>query len=199
MKFVLAVLLLTVSAFPAFAQNDLALCKLRAQHVARADVTYQPGIDVYGKPVVAADVSSTPGMVPDNIRIPLNIDLAQRLGAVTTGAKLDADMGYVEIHKDGRVTFNGQDMTNATAIACGDQASAASVEATAPPTKIIVPPNAPTLPMVTQPAAVMKPTATLPAHTLGQITIPAHVEPAYGSRTNEDLAKDDEIIWGQGN
>ncbi len=99
-KFVLAVLLLTVSAVPAFAQNDLALCKLRAQHVARADVAYQPGVDVNGNPVVPADVGSVSSIVPDIVRIPLNIDLAQRLGAVPTGAKLDADMGFVEIHKD---------------------------------------------------------------------------------------------------
>lgn len=190
MKFFLVALLLTVSVFPAFAQNDLALCKLRAQQVATNGVAYQPGIDVYGKPVVPADVGSAASMVPDLVRIPLNIDLAQRLGVVPTGAKMDAEMGYVEIHKDGRVTFNGQDMTNAAAIACSDEA--APLEATASPTKIIVPPDAPALPMVTTPATVIKPTR--PAHTLGQLTIPAKaINPAA------EVIKDDDIIWGEGN
>lgn len=205
-KLILTAFLVMGAALPAFAQNDLALCKLRGQHVVTSGVAYQPGVDVYGNAVVPADVGSAPSMVPDVVRIPLNFDLAQRLGVVPTGAKLDADMGYVDIHRDGRVTFNGQDMTKATAIACGDQGSesvGATIEATAQPTKIIVPPDAPTLPMVTTPATVTRP--TLPAHTLGQLTIPAKqiepakLEPANGSKSNEDLAKDDEIIWGEGN
>lgn len=64
----LMALFVFVSA-PAFAQNDLALCRLRAQHVAAADVTYKPGVDVHGNPVVPADLNAVPNMVPDVIKI----------------------------------------------------------------------------------------------------------------------------------
>lgn len=221
-KLFLASILVIISVIPAYAQNDLALCRLRAQHMARADVAYQPGVDVHGNPVVQADVNAAPSMVHDVIRIPLNVDLAQRLASVPSGVELEADMGMVEVYKDGRVTFNGQDLTNVAAVVCGDQV-AASAEATAPPEKIIVPADAPAVPMATAkaPAAPVIPSDAvasppLPPQTLGQFRVPAKQSvaapvapasakspvvqaPPQGERTNADLAKEDEIIWGEGN
>lgn len=275
-KYILTVALMTVS-LPAFAQNDLALCRLREQHVATKGVAYQPGVDVHGKAVVPADVNAAPSVVPDVVRIPLTVDLAQRLSNVPAGVELKADTGMVEVHKDGRVVFNGQDLTGQAAVVCGDKApvqeSAPTEEAAAPvpptvpaapataqPTKIVVPVDAPAVPMATvpvvpQPAAPVVSRVTtdhpspvpanavasppLPPQTLGQFTIPAaktdkvlaapamapkpsvadsQQEPAsavesqpaaetpavtdtqsMGERTNEDLEKDNEIIWGEGN
>lgn len=171
-KYILAALLLTIPVFPALAQNDmaqnnLALCKLLAQHTASPGAAYQPGVDVHGKPVVPADVNAAPSMVPDVIRIPMTVDLAQRLGTVPTGMELKANTGMVEIHKDGKVIFNGQDMTTQSVAVCDNH--------------VPVEPS-------------------LPPQTLGQLTIPApQSAPDVGERTNVDLEKDDEIIWGQGN
>lgn len=164
-KLILTTLVLLAAPFPAFAQNDLALCKLRAQHVSDTNVAYQPGVDVRGNPVVPADVGAAPSIVPDNIRIPMTVDLAKRLGTVPKGAELNADMGFVEIRRDGQVTFNGQDLTSQTNIACGNDVAppVTSAAATATPSSlnalnaasddvvVVVPPDAPALPIATAP------------------------------------------------
>lgn len=266
-KVILTAILLTISV-PAYAQNDLALCRLMAQNSGVKGAAYQPGVDVNGNAVAPADVSAVPSIVPDVIRIPLTVDLAQRLGKVPAGTELKTDMGMVEIHKDGRVVFNGEDWSNQAAVICGggqvvpaapvvEEAAAPAPEAVAPavpvvpavparPTKVVVPIDAPAVPMATTPvvssitvdsaprAPQPQQPAVLPPQTLGQIIVPANPErtnkvlaapattstppkapvaaPAVvpaapsqvdvkemGERTNEDLAKDDEIIWGEGN
>lgn len=271
--FVLTALLLASSAVPALAQNqNLALCKLRSQHVAAPNTAYQPGVDAQGRAVVPADYSASPSVVPDVVRIPMTVDLAQRLGSVPAGTELKAATGMIEIHKDGRVTFNGQDMTEVAVVLCDgravpvQQAEAAAPAVPAVPQapvmpqasvdKVVVPVDAPSLPMATVPVSphVQQPVvssittdhrpAAIPAHamttkalppqTLGQFIVPAQkapqvlqpatqagtqpatqpvAEPApqvrppvvppadqqMGERTNQDLEKEDGIIWGQGN
>lgn len=181
----LMALFVFVSA-PAFAQNDLALCRLRAQHVAAADVTYKPGVDVHGNPVVPADLNAVPNMVPDVIKIPMNIDLAQRLGNVPAGMDMKSEMGMAEIYRDGRVMYNGQDMTQQVAVVCG-AAPVVNADAATPPPPV-------------QPAS-----ATLPPHTLGQL--PLAPRPATAGQEQQqtsptqkpdDPAEKDDIIWGQG-
>ena len=50
------------------------------QHVPADDVTYKPGVDVRGKPVVPADLGSGSAItIPDKINIQIGIDLADRL------------------------------------------------------------------------------------------------------------------------
>lgn len=190
-KFVLTILLLTVSAFPAYAQNEPALCKLRAQHVARADAAYKPGVDVQGNPVMPADVNAAPSMVPDIVRIPMTVELAKYMNIVPKGVELKAGTGLVEIFKNGHVAYNGLDISSQIATLCDDEV----------------------------PAAAPAPAAALPPQTLGQITVPAPVAPAApqvppveapaapaaaqptqpDEHTNADLEKDDKIIWGEGN
>ena len=281
--FVLTALLLATSAMPVWAQNgNLALCKLRSQHVAAPNTAYQPGVDAQGRAVVPANVSAAPSVVPDVVRIPMTVDLAQRLGSVPAGAEMKTATGMVEIHKDGRVSFNGQDMTEVAVVLCDNSKAPAPAQETAgasapvapvvPKTpsnpvapvkvvdKIIVPVDAPALPMATVPVSpdVQQPvvssittdikpadipenamaTKSLPPQTLGQFIVPAKnapealqpasepvaqplvksvsapvvdavlqvrppvvdpVEPQMGERTNQDLEKEDGIIWGQGN
>lgn len=265
--FVLATLLLTVSAVPVMAQDsNLTLCKLRSQHVAAPGTAYQAGVDAQGRAVPPADAAKIPSMVPDVVRIPMTVDLAQRLGSVPAGSEMKAATGMIEIHKDGRVSFNGQDMTEVAVVLCDgkevvtapvqEKAAAASVSTPAVPAapsapvmpqaavdKIVVPVDAPSLPMATVPVAVTAPaspdvqkpvvssittdlkpdvspaqamtTKSLPPHVLGQFIVPAQkepetlkpaiqpveppAEPKMGERTNQDLQKEDGIIWGQGN
>ncbi len=184
--FVLTGLLLVTSAMPSMAQDaNLALCKLRSQHVAAPNTAYQAGVDAQGRAVVPADVSATPKVVPDVVRIPMTVDLAQRLGSVPAGAEMKAATGMVEIHKDGRVSFNGQDMTEVAVVLCDGKvpttaaapaavpaqeavavAPAAPVVPKAPNVpvapqasvdKIVVPVDAPSLPMATVPVATTAP------------------------------------------
>lgn len=176
-RFLTLIMIMTVLPDRAWAQNDLALCKLRAQYIASPDVAFQPGVDVHGNPVVPADVNAYPAMIPDVIRIPVSIDLAERLGHVPEGAELKTETGMVEVHRDGRVTFNGQDFTQQTNIVCDDNAAATQVIA---------------------------PETDLPPQTLGQIPVetvlpPAGVQqpqPVDTQTTIVDQQKD--IIWGQG-
>lgn len=187
MRTLMLTALLCLLSVPAYAQNDLALCRLRAQHVAAADVTYKPGVDVHGNPVVPADLNAVPNMVPDIIKIPMNIDLAQRLGKVPAGMDMKSEMGMAEIHRDGRVTFNGQDLTQQTAVVCGDTpVENTNVTAQVPPP--------------VQPAS-----ATLPPQTLGQLPLAprpsiAAPEPAPQVQPHnpDQPTKKDDIIWGQG-
>ncbi len=195
-KSVLTILLLMASAFPAYAQNEPALCQLRAQHVARTDVAYKPGVDVKGNPVVPADVNAVPSMVPDIVRIPMTVELAKYMDIMPKGVELKAGVGMIEIFKDGRVAYNGLDISSQIATLCDDK----------------VPGQTPAV----VPAAATAPAAVLPPQTLGQITVPAPVVPATpevpqveapaapaaaqpDERTNADLEKDDKIIWGEGN
>ncbi len=263
-KLILTAVLLAFSPLPAWAESDLALCKLRSQHVASPDTVYRPGVDVNGQAVVVADVNAAPSMAPDVVRIPMTVDLAQRLGSVPAGAEMKAAMGMIEIHKDGRVSFNGQDMTEVAVVLCDRGATAAAPVAVVPAQgtvtvpavpaapvapavplttadKIVVPADAPALPVATVPVAprVQQPvvsrittdmdagrvvipanamaTKPLPPHTLGQFIVPARkapesLQPAVetapaapqpqqpmGERTNQDLEREDGIIWGQGN
>lgn len=286
--FVLTALLLATSAMPVLAQDgNLALCKLRSQHVAAPNTAYQAGVDAQGRAVVPADVAASPSVVPDVVRIPMTVDLAQRLGSVPAGAEMKTSTGMIEIHKDGRVSFNGQDMTEVAVVLCDGKvpttttatapaAATAQETATVAPAapvvpkipnvpvtpqatvdKVVVPVDAPSLPMATVPVSPdaqqpvvssittdHKPavipanamtTKALPPQTLGQFIVPAKkapevlqpaiqptvqpvvnapvVEPAQqvrpplaapadqkmGERTNQDLEKEDGIIWGQGN
>ncbi|MBU0800967.1 MAG: hypothetical protein KKA05_08165 [Alphaproteobacteria bacterium] len=120
-KLALMTVAMTLISVPAMAQNDLALCKLwNTQKNASKSATYQPGVDVNGKPVVPADGGVAPVIgMPDTIRIPVTLELAQQLGAaVPAGTDLQAVAGVVGIRNDGSVTYNGQDLTAATQTLC---------------------------------------------------------------------------------
>lgn len=179
--FVLAGLLLTTSAMPSMAQDsNLALCKLRSQHVAAPNTAYQAGVDAQGRAVVPADVATTASMVPDVVRIPMTVDLAQRLGSVPAGAEMKAATGMIEIHKDGRVSFNGQDMTEVAVVLCDGKApttAAAPVQETVnvAPTAPVVPktPNVP----VTPQASVDKVVVPVDAPSLPMATVPVTTAP----------------------
>jgi hypothetical protein len=55
-------------------------CSKLVQHVPADDVTYKPGVDVRGRPVVPADLGGGSAItIPDEIDIQIGIDLADRL------------------------------------------------------------------------------------------------------------------------
>lgn len=81
----LPLLLLALSATPAFAIEQIVVtaqaCKKIVEHIPSKDVEYKPGVDVHGKKVAPADLSTGyPKLVPDEITINVAADLADRLG-----------------------------------------------------------------------------------------------------------------------
>jgi len=111
MKKILSILLLA-TILPAQASAQDAVCGALDKHVPNANVMHQADDDVN---LTKADV------VPDVIKVPLTNNLAQRVAALNgTGTQLEAPLGMVEIHKDGHVTYNGEDWTSSVMTLCGE-------------------------------------------------------------------------------
>lgn len=87
-----------------------AFCHLYQQHVPDADVTYQPGVDVHGRPVAGADLPGGSSIrLPDSFTVPLTLDLFEQLGLDQQFPGLEGklDLGQLSIEGD-RVTLGGQ-------------------------------------------------------------------------------------------
>ena len=107
------------AAAPPTPQIDTRFCQALVNHVPDADVTYQPGVDVHGRPVVPADLESGyENIVPQEITIPLTVDLMHFLkmdtSALPTAAmkRNDVQLGTLTIKGD-QVLYNGKPLTSA--------------------------------------------------------------------------------------
>jgi hypothetical protein len=116
----LAALILVSATTAATAQITVEIteqdCSQLVQHVAAADVAYQPGVDVNGDAVAPADLNGAQQIpAPDVVSFPLTLDLADRLG-ISLGDGVDIlarpVIGDVAITSDGRVFFNGNPLTS---------------------------------------------------------------------------------------
>lgn len=127
MKYFLAAFFALI-AFPVSAQEIESHippeCRLLPDHKPNADVSYKPGVDVKGKSVVPADLNGTATpLARETIVVPLTINLADRMqGMNIPGMKMEGNLGYLEIHPDGRVSHNGQDWTSQVYVLCGKTA-----------------------------------------------------------------------------
>jgi hypothetical protein len=80
-------------------------CHDTINHVPRADVTY----------------NSSPVRVPDPVLVPLTIDLVERYGLdLPEGMVLEPKMGVIEIYKDGRILYDGEDISENIKDTCKD-------------------------------------------------------------------------------
>ena len=96
----------------AFAQNVSieTLCRALADHTPDAGVEYVPGAE----DVVPADLGRTLQALPRSvIKIPITLELVERFPALNIPSELELEpnVGNVSIHLDGRVEYNGQDIT----------------------------------------------------------------------------------------
>jgi hypothetical protein len=122
-RIILSIVTLPFICSPAFADNRAAVCHLWIKpNKAVVSPHYQPGVDVKGRPVVPADVGQNQAIkIPEHYAIPVKADLLQLLGAVVpAGLDLEAMMGIIEVQPDGRITYNGQDLTDGAQEVCAE-------------------------------------------------------------------------------
>ena len=126
MKYLL--FLLVLWAFPVRAEiikTTPSECRFLTAHQPDSDVAYKPGVDVRGKPVVSADINASNFELPDVVQVPLSVDLIERIRDTADqfpGVMVEVDYGILEIHRDGRILYDGQDWTQPVYAACGHEA-----------------------------------------------------------------------------
>lgn len=101
-------------------------CARLVKHVPAADAAYQDGVDVYGRPVVPADLSGGAEIaVPEEILIAIEVDLFDRFDLPPNGVTYDADaiIGVVR-YADDRFTFNGQPLQSEEEAALAERCQA---------------------------------------------------------------------------
>ena len=119
-KFVLLILLLMpVTSLAEEVESISPVCQLLTVHTPTDDVAYKPGVDVNGNAVVPTDLNPNTFAVPDVIKVPLDINLAERLPNIAEGVQLEAPLGMLEIYSDGKVQYNGKDWTAPVMTVCG--------------------------------------------------------------------------------
>lgn len=113
--------LLSVAANTSALAEDAILRMSRADclrlvaHQPAPDVAYQPGIDVRGREVAPAETGEDGGLqLSDDLLIPLEIRLIDRLGVDQPAAEARVVIGTIEL-RAGRAYFNGQPLEDATA------------------------------------------------------------------------------------
>ncbi len=111
------------------------ICKPAMVHTPSSDVAYQGGVDVNGNAVAPADVNSAPQIISSTYtEVPLNIDLAKKL-SLAQPAVMESNFGNLKVYNDGRVLYNGQDITGNVNSLCGRTGEAAV------PANVPVPPR----------------------------------------------------------
>ncbi len=127
--FAICLSVLFFAASPAFAEDAGrdTICRLLPQYKPVADVEYKAGVDVQGNPVVGADLGAPlkpldgPAVV-----IPVDINLASRFNvALPAGAEIKPAIAALKIYADGRVEYNGQDISGQVHDMCSQPAQAA--------------------------------------------------------------------------
>jgi hypothetical protein len=109
---ILAALLFMCTAGVAAAETltiSVSECRKLVRHQPAADVAYRPGVDVRGRRVVPADLGGgTIVAAPEEIEIPITVELDKTIGAAPSGLyKPEASIGMVT-YKNGRAWYNGQ-------------------------------------------------------------------------------------------
>lgn len=118
MRFFVLIFLLAF-AVPSYAQEEDMLCTLLSIYKSEKDVNYQEGVDVNGNAVVPADINAAQIDLPAAIRIPLQVDMANRLERLMAiNIKADAPLGLIQVYENGRVTYEGKNITNSASAAC---------------------------------------------------------------------------------
>ncbi len=92
-------------------------CERIQKHIAWDDVTYKPGVDVHGKPVVPADLKDNRLKLPDTITIDLSLPLQDLYAPGNQPPELlknaEVQVGKIDYHiNSGKLLFNGQELSD---------------------------------------------------------------------------------------
>src|SRR5262245_8733285 len=126
-------LILSVVAWAAPAGAEVAIsrrdCQWLVRHEPAPDVTYQPGVDVHGRPVAPADLAGgSPIELPDVIYIPIEVLLQDKYGIPANSVLYDATalVGVVSVKGD-QVYFEDKPLSDpeitALEAACRDRST----------------------------------------------------------------------------
>ena len=115
------VLVAVVWAAPASAEIAISRkdCQRLVNHEPAPDVTYQPGVDVHGRPVVPADLGGGQQIqLPDVIYIPIEVLIQDKYGIPANSVLYDATalVGVVSV-RGNQVYFEGQPLTDPEIVA----------------------------------------------------------------------------------
>jgi hypothetical protein len=105
-----------VNAEIAISRKD---CQRLVNHEPAPDVTYQPGVDVHGRPVVPADLGGGQQIqLPDVIYIPIEVLIQDKFGIPANSVLYDATalVGVVEV-RGNQVYFEDQPLTDPEIVA----------------------------------------------------------------------------------
>jgi hypothetical protein len=100
-------------------------------HVPRADVVHTPDTSPFGLTKGSDKIGGKDSLVkpkndgaitiPEIIYIPVTIDMAERYGlSVPAGIELESTLGMMEIYKDGKILYDGKDISGNIKDECDD-------------------------------------------------------------------------------
>ena len=119
-------LVLVAVAWAAPASAEIAIsrkdCQRLVNHEPAPDVTYQPGVDVHGRPVVPADLGGGQQIqLPDVIYIPIEVLIQDKYGIPANSVLYDATalVGVVSV-RGNQVYFEDQPLTDPEIVALED-------------------------------------------------------------------------------
>ena len=118
----IAIALVSVAwAAPASAEIAISRkdCERLVNHEPAPDVTYQPGVDVHGRPVVPADLGGGQQIqLPDVIYIPIEVLIQDKYGIPANSVLYDATalVGVVSV-RGNQVYFEDQPLTDPEIVA----------------------------------------------------------------------------------
>lgn len=123
MRLLIYMMFFFLMASSAQAQNNVTLeqfCRRLPEYKQAPGVEYQPGVNAKGKAVMPADIDTPLNGKIDIIQVPVTIDMAQRADlGLPADTEMDSTVAVLNIYQDGRIDYNGQDISQRTTYLCG--------------------------------------------------------------------------------
>ncbi len=103
-------------------QRLIRLCNTSAVNYVQPDgVEYTPGIDTKGQAVLGADAGVEIHKNDFPIYIPIEMDLIERFNLnVPLGLIADAEVAGIQVYEDGKITYNGHDISSNVSSFCSE-------------------------------------------------------------------------------
>lgn len=101
-----------------------SFCQQVAAYHETGEADYVPGVDVHGNPVSSADLSMIEVPIVDPVGINFEVDLRDYFDlsdVIPEGAEMKPSFLDLEIHQDGKILYNGYDITDPINAKCGDE------------------------------------------------------------------------------